>query len=637
MRDTAARTPSARLRTAGRTLAAAALFLAAVTGCGQKAVTQSTRQNVKAAVDPWPELVATFRSDLDPQASRNALTELNGGLAMNPEAERPRQPNAGEIEAVKAALRLTDEEAKYLTVGEYTPLDGHHVAECLYFRDVAAALQLSPDDPAAVRAAAAFDWVCRHVVRRTWVVQLNDGTQQVQPPVPPSYVLRKGAGRGLERAYALLALCRQLDLDACLIGTDAADKGWTYSPSSDKTALPEGPFWAVGVRDGNDLLLFDPWQGEPFPGRTPNRPGTLAEVRANPGLLAGWRKAEQNKWPVTDEQIQGAGAYVSVPLPAVAPRMATLDDRVRAEAGARLWVDWQPLTDRLTKAAGGVPVAGWNPPDDMFTPVRGMGYFLPVDQGGADPSPIGESLFGRFQFSLLPADQLVATPPDLVSPDLTNRLRGLAVNAFGSAFQPQVADQTKVTWSPREKIQRGRFVEATRDLMKLRDQYKQAADSRAYANDAKAKAAVAAWTKQANDLYEQLSRAKVSDERAVQVPFAQKQIDEFWARTQPDVGLLLVDMLARPGAAEATYLLALSFHERAERSQREVNRVVRTDSTDPSAVEAARRQARTDWESSSGWWGRYEEFRQSQESSFPGRSEHAQKLMTRAEKMKAGG
>jgi hypothetical protein len=596
-------------------------------GCGPTKTQATKPTSAKTATDPWEKLTLAFRNDVDAPACRQLLAELNGGLAVNAEAERPRTAPASEIQPIVQALRLTEVETKFLGGGEYTPLDAQYLSECLYLKDAAASLGLDAADPTPVRAAIAFNWVCRQVQLRPWLIDIQQG-KQAQPPLPPAFVLRRGSGSALERAYTFLALCRQLDLDACLVGHSADDRLWTYTQESEPKGYPEGPFWAVGVRDGNDVLLFDPVRGVVFSGK-----GTLTELRANPSALAEWRKDEKNKWTVTDDQMKAAELYLTAPISAFAPRTATLDQKLRGETGARLWVDWKAMTDRLTKAGGGAKVKTWNPPQDAFTPVRVLDTILPNDQGGGSFGPDGSGVLTEYNRSLIPLGKLFAFPPELTSDDVRQRLQLMGVSTYSLAFQPQLANRGQVALSPREKIQRGKHVEATRELIEQRDFNVKAQRRRDTVDAATVTKALTDWAKEAQRLYDQLSRARVADDQAIQVPFAQKQIEEFWLKTLPVQNLVMADLLARPAGGEATFLLATSFHERAERSQVEAERAVRMSPTDAATT---RQQAKADWKSAKDWWQRYEEYRQSQDESYPGRAAHAKKMADRAEKLSGG-
>ena len=593
-------------------------------GCGPAATTKPTEKATRQAVDPWPKLVVTLRTDSDPAACRQALAELNSGLAANPAVERPRGPKENELAKATADLTLSDAEARFLAQSDYTGADGNHLAESLFLRDVAKSLGAQPTDPPATRATAAFRWVCRQVVLNPWVVKAPNGAMEGKAPVPPAYVLRRGSGSGLERAFTFVALCRQLDLDAYLIGSDATDRPWSYRPGSDNSMFPKGPFWAVGVRADKDILLYDPWRGEFVPGKTAERPATLAEVRADPNAVGTWPGEKPAAWDVPADALRSAEVYLSVPLPALAPRMEMLNDLLRAESGVRLFVNWEAAAGKAREAGGGAAVKGWNPKVDPFTPVRVLSSFLPEGQGGQDRGTGQAPLWQMFEASTVPREKLDRLRNALRSPDAGDRLMATAAGQYATVFLK--------TPSPRELIQRGRHLEATKELVDVRDGF-QKADDVVSGSAAATAGQLKEWFEEANRRYDALSKARISRNKEVELPVAERAVEELWKASQGTITLVISGSIAKAGAGEATYLLELSFHERAERSQLDVDRLTRSGGAE--AAKTARQKAATEWASAVGWWQKYEAYRADQASSFPGRGEHAKNLGERANRMAA--
>jgi hypothetical protein len=217
----------------------------------------------------------------------------------------------------------------------------------------------------------------------------------------------------------------------------------------------------------------------------------------------------------------------------------------------------------------------------------------------------------------------------LKSPAVSERLLAVARSSLIQAYHPQLVQPDSVVWPPLEKIHRGRHNDATKELIELRDRFTEAVKIRAGAGAVAKGDDMPTWVAKANELYDALSRAKVSDSRAVEVPAAERQIEEFWKATQGKATLVLVDAIATPGAAEATFLLAKSFHDRAERAELEVSRAARTGG-DPAA---AREKAKAAWASAANWWGQYDRYRELQNQSYPGRGDLTKKLAERAEKL----
>ncbi|HYH66761.1 MAG TPA: hypothetical protein VD866_18855, partial [Urbifossiella sp.] len=220
--------------------------------------------NAAANADPWEAAAKRLAKETDPAGTRGALNKLAEDLAARPDVPAPPALTADAEKALVALARLAPEDVEVVRPAAYTTGDAVYLAECLYLRD--AARSLDPVGlPPAEQARAAFAWVCRQVYLRPWLT--DDG--RFVPAVPPTYVLRRGWGSGLERATVALALFQQLGLDAGLVGPpDAADKSVGYAPpwlTVAESPTAAGPFFAVAVRAGADVLLFDPFAGRAFP------------------------------------------------------------------------------------------------------------------------------------------------------------------------------------------------------------------------------------------------------------------------------------------------------------------------------------------------------------------------------------
>src|SRR5262249_2168919 len=136
------------------------------------------------------------------------------------------------------------------------------------------AIQRTPLD----RAQAAFDWVTREV--RLFPSRDVRLFEKGPLPVPPEYVVRRGAGPSLERALVFLALLRgfrdeEAGLHGCLL---------TFREKDEDAAR----LWGCGVlaEGGTDIFVFDPILGLPLVGKDGKRVATLADLRNDPGLVS---------------------------------------------------------------------------------------------------------------------------------------------------------------------------------------------------------------------------------------------------------------------------------------------------------------------------------------------------------------
>ncbi|HVL12939.1 MAG TPA: hypothetical protein VM529_10265, partial [Gemmata sp.] len=234
-------------------LIALALTALAFTGCpkADPRTSQSQGGNQAAKGDPWEGAAKRLAKETDPAGVRGALNKLAEELAARSDVPGPPALSADAEKVLIQSANLAPEDLEVVRPAAYSAGDAVYVTECLYLRDAARALD-PVGLPPAEQARAAFAWVCRQVYVRPWITE-----GRFVPAVPPTYVLRRGWGTGLERATVALALFQQLGLDAGLVGPpDAADKQVGYAPPwlnvADSPTAP-GPFWAVAVRAGADV------------------------------------------------------------------------------------------------------------------------------------------------------------------------------------------------------------------------------------------------------------------------------------------------------------------------------------------------------------------------------------------------
>jgi hypothetical protein len=421
----------------------------------------------------------------------------------------------------------------------------------------------------------------------------------------------------------LLALCQQLGLDAVLVGPPAAaDQGWTADASPKPGQPPRGPFWAVGVRAGGDLRLYDPWAGQPLPGPDGNGVLTLAQAVANPDLAkpAG----------ASADAVKASVPFLGVPLPALAPRLKRLEAGLAADTGVRLFAD---LPDRVKAFADAAKVSPkvWNPPGDPFAYPRVLAGFIPPADGGQSPLP---TLMAEYRASQLPAGLIrfafvpgllpdPSDPADVGAPDAVQQLQLECINRIGGQF---LTDPT-----PRERVQRGQ-PDAVAGLVALRDEYQKGQERLRTDRDREAR--TAEWVKEARERGRKLAAAR--DRNPAALAEAEQGFQKFWADTRR-VSTALVDLaVADTGAGEATYLLALAKHEQAERAQGRADRLAADPKPRAGDLDAARGKAADAWAEARGWWGRYAPFADAQNKAFPGRADHARRLADRAA-ARAGG
>ncbi len=609
------------LALAGAAAIASAVY--AMPGCTKPPVYKDS-EGTRANEDPWPPVVAQLRKESDPATCRRVLGKLNTDLGQNPDAPQPAGMSDAEAKAARDLLGLSEDELKELRPPTYSPLDPNYLAECLYLRDAARSLDTAGLPPGR-QAELAFAWVCRQVVLQPWTVPTQRG-EQPMPPVSVTAVLRRGSGSGLERAYVLLALLQQLGLDGCLVGPpEAATRTWAFGASAGQ--LPKGPFWAVGVRAGSDVLLFDPWRGEPVPGPGGQGVGTLAQVKANPDQLKAWREDKGWKWGVPAEEVKASVPFLAVPLTAVAPRMRLLEQELRADLPVRLAVDPAAVREKFAAETRLPDLKFWNPQAELFSYTRVLGTFTPPEEGGRAPNDqlsLGykASLLPRSLFTI-PADLLPQDQGDVGVPEAKERIQIASLTHFGGTFMTPP--------TPREQVQRGQFYEAAPSLMAKRQAFLAAHDRIRHDHDRARD--VRLWAEKARDVYTRLARAK-DQERANPgaADEAQQAVAQFWAESARTFDALVDVAVADAGLAESTYLLAQCKHEQAEQLQARYERLA-ADPKQKAAAEKARDKAANAWREAKGWWEMYGQYADAQEKTFPGRAAHAKRLAERAARL----
>ena len=416
--------------------------------------------------------------------------------------------------------------------------------------------------------------------------------------------------------YVFLALLQQLELDGCLVGPpDAGERlsnrliqraGPLQVPASraPSLAVPRGPFWAVGVRVGNDVRLFDPWRGQAFP-------VTLNQLKTNPDAAKTWFEDKANLSGVTLEDAKKATAFLAVPVNALSPRMGAFESHMKGELGVKVAFDAKALGAKRAAFPDPKPVF-WNPVDDPFAYGRAARSYLPIDLGGSDTTPVGGRLYEASLREQIPPSAL-EVPRKLESESARLRFRTIAAGSLAFSFiEPP---------NPRERIERGQFLDVARDLVAKQESFAAGLERLRNVDTNQTDE----WIKTADQLYEELGRTQLpgNTDKAAEAQ-AQTQVDNHWK--QVVVQLLIDKASAEVGRAEASFLLGLCKHEQAERLQARLERA-----TGPEA-DRLRPEVILAWKTALAAWRTYEQLARAH-AGFPGRSAHASALAARAAKL----
>jgi hypothetical protein len=622
-------------------------------GGGTHATATNTRED-----DPLDEARDTLDHSPDIGACRAALQNVNVALGRE-SVPRGTPLSPKDRELLQKEFNLSDDEMAEVGAENYTLLDGYHLDGAFLLHD-AATHALEPEEvgvdlpaPAPLeRATAAFAWVVREV-------RLAEPT--VLGRTPPQFVLRRASGTPLERALVYLGLLDQLGTAG-----DVAEpkEGQAESPPPllgclvfcrDKPT-EEPRLWACGVvlNGGSDVYLFDPRLGLPLPGANGKGVATLADVCKDASLLKQLDVDAAHPYDVTAEQARTAELQLVCSLSSLAPRMAHLQKKLLPPVRVSLSHDASRELQILKEAAA--KTEGSKPPVKIWAEgTRVLRNFLPPDEGGADkgwpggfplrelvgftnpgdPTRVQIERLQLFRYQLAPWDVMPPQFHDMEKFPYNVGLGGRVRDGFLAPFAHMMLDPQ----SPRDRMLRGEFDKAASDLVGMSARMSLHLDKRAEAGTAgELEKEVDAWVDKARHAYADQLRAQDKGSPA-SVAAANREVDAIWQEATPVV-TLLEGASAVPGLADATYLLGLCKHERAEQAQARLSLLTRSlgaNAKESGRMKDARQDARMAWMDALGWWKKYgddhpEESPQ-RPSSSPGRAAAVRQMRARAQAM----
>jgi hypothetical protein len=588
-----------------------ALTAAACTRTGNTGP-KSADPKANRKVEPWTTAMAEISRQPDLATVRRVLNTLNSNLAEAKEALPTFDAEA--MTKAGALLNPSPSELTGWSSPTFTAMDANFVGESLFFRTVARSLDIE-GQPVAVQARVAFDWTCRMIYNRAWELVERD-QRLLLPAVPPQFVIKRGYGVGFDREAVFLALTRQLGLDAMLVGPPGAEQKARVEFDAQGQRHARGPFWALGVRDGDDVLLFDPWSARPITSGNGSKPVTLSEAKANPDAVLNFIRAT-NALPITAEAVRDAVAYVTAPVNAFPPRMAVLEEKFTGDFGVWLTVSIDGLATRTAKLPGG-PVRWYGPPIkvDPYAVPHSLGSFLPILEGGYDATPAGPGQISFLLTQIEPLSGSLFKSPGELKTASARQQYFLRCTQY---YKQMIADADFD-----EKIARGEFHDAIRQLRQIDEALTKERDRQ---RDPQLLEQVKQWLTAMNAAYEKLSLSALPGNEAGKTA-AEMEVDLVWRSTAPAVASVHTTV-AQVGAVEVSYWMALAKHEQAERSQRRFARAR------PEDAEAARGKASADWSVAKDEWDRHLQQAPPFEKSFPGRIDHARRLQERAAKLMA--
>jgi hypothetical protein len=571
-------------------------------GCGEGGGTPGKAVSTGNQQDAFADALRRLEKDKSATSCRSVLQAINSGLTL-PEP-RP-ELTAEQIRSVGSLLRLTEREAETLGAKDFSAVDDAYLEECLLLRDAVRSLELD-ELPPAKQAELVFAWVCRQIYI----------AEHFYPPAPPWQLLQAGSGSGLDRAQVFLAALRQVragDVDQAIGGCLIGPPELAEMPSVQRVGanLRYASVRAVGARVGGEILLFDPWSGQPV--LIDGKVATLAQVRAKPEAVKEWLDSRQVKL----EEARNWEVFLAAPLPAFAARSEWLERQIhRSMPGSevRLYVDAVATLASFKSAANQTNVRWWNPPNDALDFVRvGSTFQLEERDGRGNLFKKANVEFrqSHFPWQFLPLPQGVAVRDALSMPGRPAELiRALFNKEFTSSF---MADG-----SPRDQMLRGNFGTASASLTEQKDRNDTIRDR--ISQESSPEESRLKWWPEANTAFGELARAEESGDTSA-LAQANLGVENFLkSPVHQKMESLIQRQTSRLLGAEATYLLALLVHEQAERAQAHLK-------AQPEARELT--EVERSWKIAAEWWQRYLDNYPELRFAFKDRDDQAKRLLAR--------
>ncbi len=132
--------------------------------------------------------------------------------------------------------------------------------------------------------------------------------------------------------------------------------------TSDSTSDSASRLWCVGVPIANDLYLFEPHWGLPFPVPTGNGVATLKQAREDASVLRRAKLPGRFEYPVEAKDLKSLIALVDVEPFALGRSMFTLEKSLTGEIRHRLSFDGDAFANRMKQIDGDLKIRLWNAP-----------------------------------------------------------------------------------------------------------------------------------------------------------------------------------------------------------------------------------------------------------------------------------
>lgn len=264
------------------------------------------------------------------------------------------------------------------------PQDLTYLQQCIWLYDVAQRVRREPSPehladwikeveqrtsiPEAEKLAAAeraFDWTIRNLQLDPLLPMpkgpaATAGGSASQLPAAkgepgPGYrytpieLLKRGHGDAWERGRIFILLCRQLGIDAVMLGVFDSEVG------------PSAQAWLPAVHVGGELYLFDARLGIPILSPDGKGIATLRQVVDDPKLLRAL-DVEGEPYPIQEKHLEGMVAWIEAQPEALSRRMEALEQSMPGTQRIVLSVRPAKHEPELRKLKGIGQVSIWRVP-----------------------------------------------------------------------------------------------------------------------------------------------------------------------------------------------------------------------------------------------------------------------------------
>lgn len=253
-------------------------------------------------------------------------------------------PPGWEAEAMLETLPSTVKvDLEQLAGKRFSVSDGYTLQQAIWMRELSKWTCGDANDPVE-RGAELFDWMVRNIQLQK---AAEDGLGKI--PKLPWETLFFGRGAAVDRAWVFMLAARQQSLDAVMLMVPSQDKPEELIP------------WAIGLLKEKELYLFEPELGLPIPAkdgvslegmRLVIKPATLGQVIEDPTILNQLDLSEEEKYPITAEQVKNAVAMIPASSASLSARFALVESRMVGDQRAVLTVQPSALAKELREVNG---------------------------------------------------------------------------------------------------------------------------------------------------------------------------------------------------------------------------------------------------------------------------------------------